>query len=152
MIPFRSLLPALLIVAFFNAPALWPQGNGAGNAEDPAALVGLTLEELIARFGPPESVYAARGLEPWQDDVVFVYGDRDFYVYKDRVWQLGLESVYGVRVGESRAAAALILEDLRLFDTYGLLSLPGGSWPLTLRLEWGTTNAVSAIYIYRPDF
>jgi hypothetical protein len=151
----RPLLTLVLLTAvlWVSAPALWSQANGPGGAEeDPAALVGLTLEELIARFGPPESVYAVRGLESWQDDVVFVYGNRDFYIYKDRVWQLGLNSVYGITVGESRSVAALIFEDLQLFDSYGVLPLTGRSWPLSLRLEWGNTNVISAIYIYRPDF
>ncbi|GHT95826.1 hypothetical protein FACS1894141_5150 [Spirochaetia bacterium] len=147
--PYR-LLPAVLIAVLLNAPALWSQANES--TEDPAALVGLTLEELIARFGVPESVYAVRGPESWQDDVVFVYGNQDFYVYKDRIWQLGLNSVYGIKLGDSRAVAALIFEDLQLFDTYGVLSLPGRSWPLSLRLEWGSTAIISAIYLYRSDF
>ncbi|GHV36019.1 hypothetical protein AGMMS50268_34740 [Spirochaetia bacterium] len=124
---------------------------------DPAAFIGLTLEALINRFGAPQSVYAVRGLEDWQDDVVFVYPQADFYVYRDRVWQIGLQSAYGIRIGDPRAAAVLAMGDgAQDFEDHILLSLPGKSWPLMLRVNLGgiaaAAGGVSALFVYRPDF
>jgi hypothetical protein len=134
------------------APALAAQ-EAAGTAEDPSALVGLTLEALIDRFGIPQSVYAVRGLEEWQDDVVFVYPQGDFYVFRDRVWQIGIKSAYGIHAGDPRAAAALVMGDeAEEFEECLRLSLPGKGWPLMLRVNVTPAGAVSAIFVYRPDF
>lgn len=147
-------------MAFIGGPvqALWSQENPA-DSMDPAALIGLTLGDLINRFGMPQSVYAVRGLEDWQDDVVFVYPLGDFYVFRDRVWQLGLKSAYGIRIGDPRAAVELVLGDrAEVFADHFLLSLPGKSWPLMLRVNvggaanGGSAGAVSALFVYRPDF
>jgi hypothetical protein len=121
--------------------------------EDPSHLVGLTLESVFSRFGVPKSVYALRGLESWQDDVVFEYEDRDLYIYKDRVWQVGLREAYGVALGDHRAAVMLALgEGCRNFEDHILFSLPGGGWPLTLRINLNAAGSVSALFIYRSDF
>jgi len=89
---------------------LWPKtGYGQSPIEDPVSYIGLNLNELYAKLGPPESVYAARGLEDWQDDVVFVYKEGDFYILKDRVWQLGLKSALGIGAGDNAASVSLIL-------------------------------------------
>jgi hypothetical protein len=122
---------------------------------DPFALVGMRLEDLIGRFGPPQAVYALRGPEEWQDDVVFVYSEGDFYVAKDRVWQVGLKSVYSLKLGDPRAAALLVLgEEAQDRGDYALRPFTGGSgaWPLTLRVNFNGAGLVSAIFIYRPDF
>jgi hypothetical protein len=126
--------------------------NAAGNA-DPALLIGLKLEDLLSRFGVPQSVYAVRGREEWQDDVVFVYGEGDFYVYGDRVWQIGLKSHRGVSLGDSKPAAALVLgnEAEDRGDQF-LLALSGRSWPLMFRINFSSAGRVTALYIYRPDF
>lgn len=114
--------------------------------------MGMSLAELLSRFGAPRTVYAARGDEVWQDDVVFEYGEGDFYVFRDRVWQVGLKAAYGIKLGDSRPAALLVLGDnARDQGEYALLSLPGGGWPLMLRFHFNA-GLVSAIFIYRPDF
>jgi len=64
---------------------------GAGRYDALLSLVGLRLDELIARFGVPRAVHAVRGAEEWQDDVVFVYSQGDFYIHRDRVWQGGVQ-------------------------------------------------------------
>jgi hypothetical protein len=121
--------------------------------EDPAQVVGLTLESVYARYGVPESVYAVRGAEEWQDDVVFVYQDWDLYVYQDRVWQVGLKSALGISLGDSAGMAFLLLgEGVQTFEGYLLYSLPPRSWPLQLRLDIDGAGKVTAIYIYRSDF
>ncbi|MDR2730765.1 MAG: hypothetical protein LBB81_07705 [Treponema sp.] len=116
------------------------------------SLIGLKLPELFEDFGPPDAVYAARGNEVWQDDVVFQYAGKDFFIYKDRVWQVKFSSVFGISLNDPRRAAML-----RLGNTaddngdYALLPLQGGDWPLMIRVNF-TAEFVSAIYVYRSDF
>jgi hypothetical protein len=128
--------------------AVW----GQTEAEDPAAEIGLTLAEVITRFGPPLSMYAVRGLVDWQDDVVFAYGDREFYFYEGRVWQMGVRGFRGIRAGERRGVIPLILGDEAAeFDSYTLFTLTGFSWPVTIRFNTDQTGLISSIYIYRSD-
>ena len=129
---------------------LWPQGQFQEN--DPALLIGISLEELIRRFGVPRSVYAVRGLEEWQDDVVFVYDEGDFYIIKDRVWQLGLSAAYLIRSGDSRSAVFLNFgEAISFAEDYAIFLLRGYNWPLALRCNFDSGGRVTAIFIYRSD-
>ncbi|MDR0876724.1 MAG: hypothetical protein LBN21_01620 [Treponema sp.] len=125
-------------------------------AADPGALVGLTLEALLNRFGPPKRVYAARGAEEWQDDVVFVYNDGDYYVASDRVWQIGVKAAYGIKQGDPKAAAVLIAgeegEDHIDHLRWTLPNKGGRGWPLVLRCNFDTKGMVQEIFIFRPDF
>jgi hypothetical protein len=124
-----------------------------GDEVDPASRIGLSLEELVAGRGVPESVYAVRGGEDWQDDVVFVYPDGDYYIYRDRVWQLGLQSAYGIKVGDRETLIPLVLEDtIRRFEGYAICSLPGRAWPLSIRFNVDEKGIITHIFIYRPDF
>lgn len=132
---------------------LWPQaGTPTGRQSEPFSFVGMTLNELFARFGPPQSVYAARGDEPWQDDVVFSYNEGDFYIHQDRVWQIGIRMAFNIRIGDAKAVAHLVLgEHAKSEGDYLLYDFPGGSWPLSLRINF-TDDKVSAIFVYRPDY
>jgi hypothetical protein len=133
--------------------ALYAQNTGFSDPENPAHLVGLTLGEVIDRFGTPQLVYAVRGEEEWQDDVVFSYGDREFFFYRDRVWQIGLKSAFGIRTGENRNVIPLIMGDAALVEeSYSLASLEGWSWPMNVRFNNDRRGMVTAIYIYRSDF
>jgi hypothetical protein len=114
------------------------------------SLVGIKLSELYEGFGPPETVYAARGNELWQDDVVFQYTGKEFYIFRDRVWQVKFSSVYGISVNDPKQAAMLRLGITSADDDYALFPLHGGNWPLTLRVNF-TAGIVSAIYVYRSD-
>jgi hypothetical protein len=128
-------------------------GSGSPLPQDPVLLIGLSLEALISRYGPPQSVYAVRGLEEWQDDVVVVYNDWDLYIYRDRVWQLSLKSVYGISLGDPRGVVALVLgEEVRSFEGYLLYTLPSRSWPLQMRMNLDDSGRISAMYMYRSDF
>jgi hypothetical protein len=121
--------------------------------EDPSQIVGLTLTEVYERYGIPESAHAVRGAEEWQDDVVFVYKDWDLYIYRDRVWQVGLQSVLGISLGDPAGVAFLTLgEGVQSFDGHLLYSLPPRAWPLQLRLDLDSAEKITAIYIYRSDF
>jgi hypothetical protein len=149
---FRTPLAALFLFAFLASPLASQEEPGEGGA-DPAQWIGMDLPALLARFGAPRSVYAVRGVEEWQDDVVFVYDHGDFYIFKDRVWQVGLKSAYGVEAGDHRAAALLVLgEKTEDRERYLLCPLPGGSWPLVLRCNLDEGGKVSILFVYRSDF
>ncbi|MFP3041657.1 hypothetical protein LQZ19_07510 [Treponema primitia] len=144
---------AVLLLVCYALP-LWAQENlGEGNDRDPNTAIGLTLAMVYARFGIPESVYAVRGAEEWQDDVVFVYNDWDLYIYRDRVWQLGLKSAYGINLGDPGGVVSLTLgEGVQAYTGYLLYPLPSRSWPLQLRINLDAAGKVAAIFIYRSDF
>ncbi|MDR1047935.1 MAG: hypothetical protein LBL64_09170 [Treponema sp.] len=126
---------------------------GAQNVSSgPESLVGLDLAELFSRFGVPKEVYSVRGAQEWQDDVVFVYPEGDFYLYRDRVWQVGVKNFQGIRMGDPRPAAILSLgEGVREFSDSVICSLRQSPWPLDVRLNFNSDGAVSAIFLYRPD-
>jgi hypothetical protein len=144
-------LPLLL---FFAVP-LWAQetANAGANADVQLSFVGMRLAELVERFGSPKAVFAVRGNEIWQDDVVFQYAEGDFYIFKDRVWQVKLASARGISLGDPRAAALLVLggtaEDR---GDHLLLTLAEKNWPLMFRVNFNNAGLVSALYIYRSDY
>ena len=130
-------------------PSLMSQQGGS---DDIVSNIGLRLEDLFMRFGAPRTVHAARGDEDWQDDVVFVYSEWDFYIYRDRVWQIGLKSGYGVKIGDAKAAALLALADkAQDKGDYLLYPITGGVWPLSLRVNFNA-GRISGIFVYRTDF
>jgi len=140
------------MIGSFAQAQVW---TGGGRYDDLLALVGLRLDELVARFGVPRAVHAVRGAEEWQDDVVFVYPQGDFYIHRDRVWQVGFNAVYGMRVGDPSAVAYLVLGDAAQdhgdFIVYPLRSPPGTGWPLAMRVNFDA-DRISAIFVYRTDF
>jgi hypothetical protein len=156
--PVLFVLSALLIKP--GIPPLWAQSPAGAESSplevlktDPASLIGLNLETLLSRFGVPQAVYAARGNETWQDDVIFMYGAADFYVYKDRVWQIKLAAAYGISSGDPRPAVVLTLgEAAEDFADHIVCPLPSRGWPLALRVNLDSSGFVSAVYVYRPDF
>jgi len=142
----------LLQLALFVAFPLLSQEQ-AVKTDERLSLVGMRLAELIERYGPPKTVYAARGNELWQDDVVFRYDKEDFFIFGDRVWQVRVASAYGVSVNDPKQAALLVLGDkAQNMGDYLLMQLSGGDWQLTLRVNFNNAGLVSAIYIYRPDY
>ncbi|MDR2795729.1 MAG: hypothetical protein LBB47_03345 [Spirochaetaceae bacterium] len=121
-------------------------------ALDAVSLIGMSVSELIENFGAPNTVYTSRGIEPWQDDVVFEYSGVDFYIYRDKVWQLGLDAGYGIEKGDPRAAVLLVLgEGAQDKEKYILGRLRDTSWPLEWRFNI-ENGKVSAIYLYRTDY
>ncbi|MDR2471243.1 MAG: hypothetical protein LBD09_03925 [Treponema sp.] len=148
---FLPCLFALLLWLFSGTAAAQSRGD-TRPPEDPAAIIGMTLEELFTRYGVPKQVYAVRGTAAWQDDVVFVYDAGEFYIFGNRVWQLKLRSAYHVKDGDNRAAVTRTLGAGRDFEGYTLYQLPGKAWPLMLRINWTQAGRAAEIYIYRPDF
>jgi hypothetical protein len=142
-------LAAATLLILWSAGAAWSQ---ADHTNDPASLIGTSLRDLIAIFGVPQSVYAARGSDLWQDDVVFAYEDWEFYVYKDRVWQISLKAAYGIKVGEKRDVIPLILgPQVQIYDAHTLYAYPNRSWPISIRFNTDRNGLVSAIFIFRAD-
>ena len=144
-----------LLFLFYVLP-LYPQDravNTSYGTDEKLSFVGMTLAELIERFGVPKTVIAARGNELWQDDVIFRYNDGDFYIYSDRVWQIKFTSALGISNKDLKPAVLRVLgnnaEDM---GDHVLLHISGMNWPLMLRVNFSNSGQVSAIYLYRPDF
>ncbi|GHU24847.1 hypothetical protein FACS1894172_21750 [Spirochaetia bacterium] len=124
-------------------------------AEDiqPEDVIGLTVGELIARWGVPRTVYAVRGIEEWQDDVVFAYDSGDCYLYRDRVWQVATKAARSFKVGDERKTVIEALgEKVQVFERCVLVPVSGYAWPLGFRVDFDASDRVCAIFIYRPDF
>ena len=139
------------LLFFFAAPQLMSQQDISRNDEI-VSNIGLKLEDLFLRYGAPRTVHAARGDEYWQDDVVFVYNEGDFYIYRDRVWQIGLKSGYGIKIGDVKASALLVFADkAQDYGDYLLYPITGGIWPLSLRVNFNA-GRISGIFVYRTDF
>jgi len=143
----RSSLIVLVLFALI-ANGLFAQTAGA----DPASFIGSTLADLIGRFGAPKSVYPVRGMASWQDDVVFVYDQIEFFIYGNRVWQLKLQSAYGIKTGDPKRAVSLVLGEGKIFEDYTLFQLPSKVWPIMLRVNWDASGRASGIFVYRSDF
>ena len=151
----RFFLPQAVFFLLFAALPLWPQSG----EEEPAgaSCIGLTLTELLGSLGPPKSVFPVRGLEEWQDDVVFSYDQADMYILKDRVWQAGFKSVMGIKAGDNAAMVSLILgytASVRLAESRQnsvFYFLDGKSWPMMLRCDFDKDGKVTAIFIFRSD-
>jgi hypothetical protein len=141
---------ARLLCFFLISSPLWLSSAEPG---DSFSQVGLRLAELLEQFGPPRAVFAARGNEPWQDDVIFQYEGRDFYIHRDRVWQVKPVSEQGITIGDPKQAALLALGN-RAEDRGDHLIMPvtGRNWPMMLRVNFNSSSRVSAIYIYRMDY
>ena len=148
----RRLAPVIVILFFvLTAATLWPQAEKE-RGNDPASFIGLTLAELIRVFGVPNSVFAVRGLEEWQDDVVFAYDESDFCVYRDRVWQVGLREARGVKLGDSKGVVSLVLgPGAQTGGDSVFYPLYEASWPMMLRCDFDEAGRVKAIFIYRTD-
>jgi len=148
-------VPLLLLLSLLAIP-MWAQNQPVYtglSADEQLSFVGMMMADLLEQFGPPRSVITERGNEIWQDDVVFQYNGADFYIYRDRIWQVKLASTHGVSNGDPRAAVLLTLGDAA--EDRGdhlLLPITGKDWPLMIRVNFNSTGQVKAIYIYRPDF
>ncbi|HPB66460.1 MAG TPA: hypothetical protein PLW80_07855 [Spirochaetales bacterium] len=152
----RRTTPLIAIALLVSVAAA--SGQAIVAPDDPATLLGLTPAQAIERFGPPGSVFAIRGAEPWQDDVVFDYGGGfSLFLFKDRVWQVRIAEPYArpvlglvVGSGVERAISALGAPALALGGSYEWV-LPGEAWPVRLR---GVTDGgrIRELYIYRADF
>jgi hypothetical protein len=150
----KQALFSLLLVLFTLPLQAQNQPLYAGlDVDEQLSFVGMMMADLLERFGPPRSVISERGNESWQDDVVFQYNGADFYIYRDRIWQVKLASTFGISNGDKKAVVLLTLGDSVEDKTdHALLAINGRSWPLMMRVNFDNTGLVTAIFIYRPDF
>ena len=154
-----SMKQTIFLLLLLSALSLFAQNQpvytGLSNDEQ-LSFVGMMMADLINRFGSPRTVIAERGNEPWQDDVVFQYNGADFYIYRDRVWQVKIASTHGVSVGDRKTVVLLVLGNMAIDrGDHILLPITGRDWPLMMRVNFSSsdnTGLVNAIYIYRPDF
>ena len=127
--------------------------NTGLSIEEQQEFVGMMLSEVIERYGPPRSVAVARGVELWQDDVVFRYTGVDFYIFKDRIWQVRFNTTYGITNGDRKDVVLLTLgESAEDMEDYVLLAIDGKDWPLLLRVNFNNDMKVNAIYLYQLFF
>ncbi|MDR1389368.1 MAG: hypothetical protein LBJ31_05265 [Treponema sp.] len=137
----------------FYVPLFTQEPPGAQEvAQDPSLLVGVSISDLITRYGVPKQVKAARGAAEWQDDVVFIYDSGEYYVYLDRVWQVRVKSAYGVKEGDPRTAVNRALGEGRDFNGYSLYQRPSKMWPIMIRINWTASGRTEGMYIFRSDF
>ena len=138
----------ILLLAIIAVPAV-PQTS---LLHDPASCIGFTLTELIGHYGVPRSVRASRGIEEWQDDVVFVYDTENFYIVNDRVWQIEVKSAYLINSGDPGSSVFLRFgEAVARRPDYAVFRLNGYSWPLEIRFNFNAAGIITMIYIYRSD-
>ena len=143
-----KLSAAFVILSAFATLTLGAQES----VTDPASFLGMNMPEMLQRFGPPASVYSVRGPEEWQDDVVFIYNDYEFYILKDRVWQVGVKTAYRIRLADPDSAVFLSLGEAVLSGReFAVFPLKGTNWPAALRCNFDSSGKVTAIFIYRSD-
>jgi len=143
---------------------LWLAAAAAA-AQEPADLdlsnlVGLTLPEAIERFGAPTEVFAARGAEDWQDDVVFFYPSHLYLFWnQNRVWQARVDERYSGSFLASRALAmgagrtevlTLLGPPMRELGDSLVYHLEDRGYPVRLRLYF-REGLLADAYCYRGD-
>jgi hypothetical protein len=125
----------------------------------PSVLLGLTPAEALERLGAPAKVYAVRGPEAWQDDVVFEYGEGiSLFLFADRVWQVRITEPYplpvlGFVLGGTRDDISRALgfpESATGSQPEWMLS--GEAWPVRLRAIPSDNGMIRELYVYRADF
>ena len=153
------LLPLWLAASAAAAQEAAPPSPAPADLDLPA-LVGLTLPEAIQRFGAPEQVFAARGEEGWQDDVVFYYPAHLYlFWYQNRVWQARVDQRYAggflasgaLTMGRSREQVlGLLGPPMREFEDSLLYHLEDRGYPVRLRLYF-RDGLLADAYCYRGD-
>jgi len=146
----------LILLILLHISLLWAQErplNTGLTAKEQYAFIGMMLSDIIEKYGPPRTVAAARGNELWQDDVVFQYTGVDFYIFKDRVWQVKFSTTHDISIGDKKPAVLLIFgEKAEDMEDHVLMAIDGYDWPLMLRVNFNNTENVVSIFLYRPDY
>jgi len=154
----RLALAIAIAAALLPASAQAPGGAPSAIGDDAASLLGLSIADVLGRWGAPQSVFSVRGEEAWQDDVAFRYAEGfTFFLYGERLWQLRLSapyagSAYGLFLGDSLdKACSLLGEPLERSADRLVYRMPYQGYPVRLRLDL-TDGKLSDIYLYRADF
>lgn len=150
----KKILAVFFLVSVYSLYAEeTPRIETITDVKDLCTLIGISVRDMITRFGAPDSVYAVRGAAEWQDDVVFEYKNVDFYCYKDRVWQISVQTANGIHIGDAKMAVTMVHGS----DTKGnnkRISAAVSGYPMPLAYSYliDTHGRVSAIYLSRTDY
>jgi len=130
-----------------------PTFKTANDIEDPLELIGLDIAGVFKLFGPPQAVYAVRGLKEWQDDVVFEYKDLDFYIFRNHVWQASVKKANGIAVGDPKKTIEIVHSGKAKDNGSNFtVEIPNLPWKTAIRYEIDSKGKISAIFIYRTDY
>jgi hypothetical protein len=150
----------MAVLAFFLVQASVAQGTvDPVMPWSPSVFLGMSPGEAIGRLGAPDRVYAVRGSEPWQDDVVFDYGDGiSLFLFADRVWQVRIAEpyplpVFGFVLGGTGDDLSRVLgfPAAKVGDDPEWM-LAGEAWPVRLRAIPSEDGRIRELYVYRADF
>jgi hypothetical protein len=125
---------------------------------DPVRFIGLDPQAAFSTLGSPQEVFAFRGADEKQDNVVFFYPDFLYlFWYRNRVWQVRVDMrfakpVFGLSLGmteeevEKSRTRPLIPAGNSLY-----FNLDDEKFPLRVRLLF-TSGVLSDVYVYRSDY
>jgi hypothetical protein len=147
-------LTLLLIMLFFAAPTGLVCAEGV---LDPSALIGLSLAEAYQSLGAPLEVYALRGTEPDQDDVVFYYSSHLYlFWFQNRVWQARTDgrhqgTVFSVHMGASRQRVLEVMgQPFQEFEDSLVFHIEDRGYPVQARFYF-ENERLSDVYCFRGD-
>jgi hypothetical protein len=135
-----------------DASVSLPTGN-------PSELIGLNLAKVLTLFGPPDEVFSHRGETAEDDDVVFYYKTKSFYLFwfENRVWVVRFDNRYkdaffNIRIGMKKEDAVKLLAfPSKEIEGSTIFFLSDEGFPLRLRL-YIENNFVCDAYLYRGDY
>ena len=156
----RGMLFLLRFPAFLLAVLLLLVAGGSLFAQetlDLSALIGLTLEEVHQRLGAPAEVYALRGAEPEQDDVVFYYPSHLYlFWFENRVWQVRVDRrfsgrVFSLPLGTSRQKVIETMgRPILEFPDSLVFHIEDRGYPVQARLYFDE-DGLADVYCFRGD-
>jgi hypothetical protein len=124
---------------------------------DLPALIGLTLEEAFQNLGAPAQVYAVRGSQEGQDDVVFYYANHLYlFWFQNRVWQVRSDrrfagEVFSLTMGASPQQVTRIMgRPLKEFEDSLVFHIEDRGYPVQARFYF-EDGALNDVYCYRGD-
>jgi hypothetical protein len=122
-----------------------------------AAVIGMDLNQAYQTFGVPAQVYALRGSESWQDDVVFYYPEHIYlFWFRSRVWQVRVDSRYAkqlfsLHMGDSRERILEIMgAPEKEFEDSLLYHLEDRGYPVRARFYF-EDGVLTDVYCFRGD-
>jgi len=132
--------------------------RAAAEGDDPTCLIGMDPSQALAALGAPREIFAWRGEEPAEDDIVFFYPDfRYVFWFQSRVWQVRFDhryegTVLGFSIGMDRDEVLALGEGkLQEAGDSLYLALDTGPYPVRVRLAM-IDDRIADIYVYRSDW